>query len=279
MAADNFIRMNRVQTQLRVDQLSSRCGALENEIRAQIQACEQRRQQAEQLSRRCCELEDELRVQVQARQTSESRLFQEQRGRQAREDEIVALREQLHQERIRADDMCRMGRPILHLASIPLRIVPVGDSRTDQAEARGVGLESVNPSNPEARGLGLHESVNPSNQSEDSPRRVPPLSQYPHQIPEQAREAIRARMLKNRGPSSQRAGAPAPGIRAPAAASPQDIDTAPRAPSPGANVTRPSHDYGEVSSITAVYRTIPLEPPCCIGVAGQPRSSCFDSWR
>eukprot|EP00903_Cladosiphon_okamuranus_P011523 g10850.t1 len=230
MAADDFIRMNQVQAQLqqRVDQLSTRCGAFENEIRAQIQAREQERQQAEQISSRYCELGNALRAQVQARQTIESQLFQEKRGRQACENEIESLRQQLHQERLRTDGMWGAGRPVHNPASIPLRIVPVGDSRMDQAQAREVGL---------------HEPVNPSYSSEPSSG-GPLMSHYPLQIPEEDREAIRARMLKDRGPSSTWGDTPTTGTPAPAPASSQDMDTAPRAPSPGAKVSGPSRDDG-----------------------------------
>lgn len=250
MSADDFIRMKNLQEGLKQqnEQLLRRCGAVQEQSQQLSRRCGALQEQNQQLSRRCGALEDQLRMQMQARQERESQLFQVQQGRQARENEIMALREQLHQERLRADAMCRAGGPVPNPASIPLRIVPVGDSRTDEAEAREFGRnDSVNPSNPS------------SHPSEPSPGPEPPMSQYPCEIPEKDRKAIRARMLKDRGPNTPLApDPPAVDTQAPAA-SPHDVEMAPRAPSPGVHVYGSFHNDGEMSS-AAVYEVerVPL---------------------
>lgn len=242
MTADDFLGMRRLQRELQQqnitlqqqnEQLSRRCGALENELRAQSHRCGALGDELRAQSHRCGNLEIQLGAQMQARQKSESQLFQVDRRRQAYENEIVALREQLHQERLRAESMCRAGEPVRNPASIPVRIVPVGGRRTDEAEARE---------------LGRNDSANPSNPSEPSPGPVPPLSQYPGHIPEEDRNAMRTRMLKDRGPNAPPA-PDAPAVDTPASAALlHDVESAPRAPSPGAHVSGSSHDDGETPS-------------------------------
>lgn len=212
MTADDFIGMNRLREQLQ--------------------------QQVQQLSNRNLTLGNELRSEIHKRQALQSELFQVKRERQARENEIVALRSQLQQERLRADAICRAGRPVLNPALIPLRIVPVGHNRMDQGEARDFSRD---------------DSVDPSQPSEPSPGPVSPLSQYPREIPEKDREALRARMLRDRGPNT----------RAPAG-SPQDVEEVPSAPSPGAHAPEPSHDEGEVPSVAACRTTTYWIFPTCI---------------
>lgn len=189
---------------------------------------ERLQQQVERLTNRCYDLEDEVDTQIQARRASDSRVFELEQACRAREADVEALRSQLHQERLRADAMSKGVKPVHNPASIPLRIVAVGDSRTDLAVAGG---------------LSLNDSVSPSNPSEPSPGPVPPLSQYPCEIPEEDREAIRTRMLKDRGPYTQ---APA--------ASPQGVEETPRAPSRGAHVSGPSLDDGEMPSFQSTSR-------------------------
>lgn len=193
MPADDFIGMRTLQAQLQqeVTRLTGRCGALEHELRTQIQKGRE----------------------------SDSKAFQFERALRAREGDIVELRSQLHQERLRDDAICKAGRPVLNPASIPLRIVSVGDSSTDMAE----DLE-----------FSRNDSVNSSEPSEPSRGPVPLLSQYSAEIPEQDREAIRTRMLKDRGPGTLEP-----------ASSPQEVEKAAPAPGPGAPVSGPSHDDGE----------------------------------
>lgn len=183
------------------------------------------RQEVEQLSSRCIHLQHDVHAQIQARRACESQLFQVERARSAYQTEIVALRSQLHQERLRADAMCKAGGAVLNPGLIPLRIVAVGASRTDVAGA------------PQ---FSRNGSSNPSKPPEPSPGRVPPLSQYPDEIPDKDREVIRARMLKDRGPNT-----PAPAPAAPA----EDMENVPPARSPCANVSGRPHDDGEMTSL------------------------------
>lgn len=198
MAADDFVGMRQLQAQLR--------------------------QEVERLSNRCCDLENQVNAQIQARRASDSQVFQLERARIAREADMVALRSQLDQERLRADAIGEAGRPVLYPASLPVRLVSVGNSRTDLAAVRE---------------FSRNDSADPSKLSEPSPGPVPPLSLYPHDIPEQDRETIRTRMLKDRGPRT-----PVP------AASQQEVEKAPPALSPDAPVSGPSHDGGEMLYFT-----------------------------
>eukprot|EP00752_Nemacystus_decipiens_P017749 g15915.t1 len=226
IAADDFIQMKRLLADLQQQNEQQR-----QQIEQQRQHGQQQQQQVTELLRRCGALENRLRWQIQARQESESQCLQADRRHQAQENEIVALRTQLREERLRAGAMCRAGGAVLNPASIPLRIVPVGDRRASEAGARHTGRnDSVNPSNPS------------SIPSEPSPGPVPPLSQYPSEIPEEDREAIRVRLLKDRGPNTPPASGPT-AVHTPApAASLQDVETASRAPSSGAQIFESSHN-------------------------------------
>lgn len=203
-------------------------------------------------------LQNEVAAQVRARVTSDRK--------------VAALTSSLaealeEQQRLRATSMriepvgtSTMSNP----ASVPLRIISVGSSRTEMAVDGELGsLVLANATDEHANASG--PSPDPA-----SPKR------YPDEIPEKDRNAIRTRMLQDRGPNvsppaasrqlrleEASLGAPAPaaisGGTTPASST-RGSDEAPRYPSlPAADVSGPLGD-GEIS-VMCVFGCVFLK--CC----------------
>lgn len=188
---------------------------------------EQLRQEVWRLTNRCCALENDIKSHVDARMMSDSRVAQLEQGHREHEAKIVQLKTLLHEECLGTDAMSRAARPVLCPASEPLRTAPVVGDRTDLA----VGDE-----------LGRIASVRPSKPSEPSPVRVLSLGGYPREIPEKEREAIRTRMLTDRGPDP-----PTPPTL------PQEVEAPSRDPR---DVSQPTHNDGETRSLKSVSRVM-----------------------